>query len=513
VDDSTPKHSESDIEEVTSNQRLARNSGFLLIGKILPLVAAVFAIPWIIEAIGEARFGILAIGWLIMGYASMLDLGLGSAMVKSIADSRGRGEAKQETPVLFGTAFLLIVGLGTAGGLLLFLLSPWLVHSVLTITPDLQQEAQYAFYAMSLAIPISLAESGTRGLLEAHQKFGRLTPVHAIAGLLSYLGLAVLVQYVVQIQWLILFLVGVKFTAFLTYLLMGQLMLPGLVGSVGFRMQHVSSMMQFGGWMTAHNLLTRSIEALDRLLIGSYKGMKSVAYYATPLEIIVKMNVLPGAMASVLFPAFASEHQKNQGQNQSLTLLPLKILQVVLVPVGIILILWGEQLLQWWISPEFAASSGWVIGLLSFGIVFNAMAHIPGTMLQGIGRPDITAKLHMVELPLYLLFMWLIIEPFGIEGVAGLRSLRVLINCLMLMVLANVLFDAGINLFRVLIPPLIMLAISFLVAQVALPSLMLVLVSVVLLGIWLATSWMYVLSSGERTWVRKNIVLKNKRHN
>jgi O-antigen/teichoic acid export membrane protein len=55
---------------------------------------------------------------------------------------------------------------------------------------------------------------------------------------------------------------------------------------------------------------------------------------------------------------------------------------------------------------------------LSVGVLFNSLAQIPFVLLQGAGRPDITAKIHLLELPFYLLALWLLISEMGINGAA-----------------------------------------------------------------------------------------------
>jgi O-antigen/teichoic acid export membrane protein len=58
-------------------------------------------------------------------------------------------------------------------------------------------------------------------------------------------------------------------------------------------------------------------------------------------------------------------------------------------------------------------------------------------MLQGAGRPDLTAKLHLIELPCYLLALWLLIRTLGIEGAAIAWSARAVFDALALFVMAR----------------------------------------------------------------------------
>ncbi|NOY58371.1 MAG: hypothetical protein GXO75_05495, partial [Calditrichaeota bacterium] len=54
-------------------------------------------------------------------------------------------------------------------------------------------------------------------------------------------------------------------------------------------------------------------------------------------------------------------------------------------------------------------------------------------MVQAVGRPDLTAKLHLIEAPFYLLVLWLLVGKFGIQGAAIAWSLRVFVDTIALL--------------------------------------------------------------------------------
>ena len=65
--------------------------------------------------------------------------------------------------------------------------------------------------------------------------------------------------------------------------------------------------------------------------------------------------------------------------------------------------------LRLWLGPEFAQHSFRVLQWLAVGVFINSLAQVPFSLLQGVGRPDITATLHLIELPLYLGVLWWLI--------------------------------------------------------------------------------------------------------
>ena len=69
--------------------RLVRNSVFNFLGLGIPFVAAVISIPLLIRVLGTERFGILTLAWIVIGYFSLFDLGLGRALTQVVAERIG----------------------------------------------------------------------------------------------------------------------------------------------------------------------------------------------------------------------------------------------------------------------------------------------------------------------------------------------------------------------------------------------------------------------------------------
>lgn len=71
---------------LTSGRLLARNTLWNLAAQILPMAVALFAIPILIRGIGVPRFGVLSLAWIVIGYFSLFDFGMGRALTKLVAE-------------------------------------------------------------------------------------------------------------------------------------------------------------------------------------------------------------------------------------------------------------------------------------------------------------------------------------------------------------------------------------------------------------------------------------------
>jgi O-antigen/teichoic acid export membrane protein len=161
-------------------------------------------------------------------------------------------------------------------------------------------------------------------------------------------------------------------------------------------------------------------------------SISAVAYYATPSEAITRLLIVPLAIVGVLFPAFSSGFVQDKSRTRLLFVRGVKYSFLAVFPFLLVVIVFAREGLTLWVGAEFAQHSAVVLQWLAIGVFFNGIAQIPFALVQGIGRPDITGKLHLVELPVYAIFLWLLVRTHGIEGAAMAWTARVLLDAIIL---------------------------------------------------------------------------------
>src|SRR5262249_30536138 len=108
-----------------------------------------------------------------------------------------------------------------------------------------------------------------------------------------------------------------------------------------------------------------------------------------------------------------------------------------LFPLVLVLSAFPAELLRAWVGPEFASHGAVVLRWLALGVTINALAHVPFTLLQAVGRSHVTARLHLVETPLYAFGAWWAIRAGGVEGAAIAWTARIALDAAALFVLAR----------------------------------------------------------------------------
>jgi O-antigen/teichoic acid export membrane protein len=423
-------------DPLLSTKQLSKNILWSFLGTGLPLLVAIFAIPLLIEQLGALRFGVLSIAWMVVGYFSLFDLGLGRALTQLVAESIGKGDERQ-IPALVWAATGLMIGLGAVGALFVSAVSRWLVDSKLEIPADLAPETLTSFYLLAASIPIVIVTTALRGILEARQRFGLVNAVRVPLGMMTYLGPLAALAYSNTLPAMVLMLVLARALSCAAYLAICLKLYPDLARRQPLRPDLMRRLLSFGGWMTMSNIAAPLLLYLGRLLIALLISAQAVAYFSAPYDVVINLLIVPGVLVSVFFPSFAELFRRNRKAVGSLYRKGMTLNLVAILPLAAATYFFAEVGLAWWINEEFSTNGYRVAQFLAIGVFINSFGHLSQALVQAYGRPDLTAKLHVAELVLYVPYLWFLVERYGIEGAALAWVIRVAISTVVLWAMAS----------------------------------------------------------------------------
>ena len=162
----------------------------------------------------------------------------------------------------------------------------------------------------------------------------------------------------------------------------------------------------------------------DRVMIASMLSMAAVAYYATPFDIVYRLAIIPNAIVGALFPAFSALDKSDRDAARRLFWRGSKATFLILFTLVLPIVILAEDLLTLWLGSSFALESTVVLQLIAMAILINGTARVGTAFIQGSGRPDVSARLLLLQLPLYLALLWLLLGHLGLAGAAIAWLLR-----------------------------------------------------------------------------------------
>jgi len=430
------------IPHLLSRRALVRNSAWNLLGLAIPLVAGLVTIPIIINGYGVERFGLLTLAWAMIGYFSLFDLGIGRALTQLVAQRLGSAKVA-DIPKLVWTGLLLMLGLGLVAALLVIAVTPWLITSALNIPKALQGEARLTFIVLAFALPAVILSAGFTGLLTALQRFDILNLLRVPLGIFMFVAPVLVLPFSQSLAAATAALAGTRILFLGMHVWICLRVMPELRAEMAIDYGQVRSLFSFGGWMTVTNVIAPFMVYMDRFIIAALLSTAAVAFYVTPYEVVTRLWIIVAALVTSLFPAFSTAKEVSRDQVRRLFSLATRMLYLSLTPVVLAIIVFAEEGLQAWLGADFAKNSVGVLIWLAMGVYLNSFAQIPFSLIQGLGRPDLTAKLHLVELPLYTLLLVGLLNWYGIVGAAMAWVARAALDGMALLVVAHRLMKGG----------------------------------------------------------------------
>ena len=416
---------------IPSGRKIAGYTGWNLFGLCAPMLAAFFAFPPLLRGLGEERFGVLSLVWLLVGYLNLLDLGMGRAMTKLTAEAIGLGR-RGDVPRIFWTGLWLMAALGLAGGLVLAGLSDWLATRRLAIPLPLQGEVRAAFLVVSAALPCTIAVTGLIGMLETNQNFRLINLVRIPVGMGTFLAPLAVLAFTRSLVWVVAALIAVRLAELAVYFAACLLLVPGLRARMRPDRAMVRPLLTFGGWLTVSNVTMPIMLQVDRFIVGAEKTLANVAHYSVASELVVKMLILPRAWVSALFPPLTMRLAGRSAEADRLFARAVEGLALAMGPAVLGIYVLAPEFLSWWVGPEVGMAAAPILRILAAGIYVYSLAYLAFSLLQGAGRPDLAARWHLLELVPFVLAAAWATRRWGIAGMAWVWSARCLVEALVL---------------------------------------------------------------------------------
>lgn len=487
-----------------SGRLLLKNTSLSFLGQALPILVAIVSIPQLIHRLGNDRFGVLMLAWMFLGYFNLFDFGLSRALTKSIAEKIDT-DAEGEIPVQFWTVSISTALFGICGSLLMVAVSKWLAFDILKVPEGLEAETTNAFYVIAFALPFVITTACFRGVLEATQNFRIINRLQIPLGVLFYISPLLLSYFSISLPVVISALVVARAVGWLFYLIYALRHLPGK-HEFKTNWTHLPALLKFGGWVTVANIPMPIIGYADRFIVGMLMSMTAVTYYSTPYEIVNKVTVIPAALLSVIFPAFASQLTTRPERTPLTYLRANKLLFIILFPVLITFVLMAPEGLSLWAGPDLSIHSFRILQILALAVFMNCFGVTPSALLDAMGLPKITAISHLIQLPIYIGALLVVIPRYGLEGAALIWVARNTIDTGTLYLFASRALpqirvkNAEILLAMVPFAAIVAMAILF-----EPPLSVRVSVLVALALIFFPLVWLFVLSAADRKWVNRTL--------
>lgn len=355
-------------------RRIILTGGSAAIVKIFSVIINLITIPLTVNYLGAERYGLWMTISSILALMSFADLGLGNGLLNAISRANGKGSIV-EARIAVSSTFFMLLGIS-----ILLLLTFITVYSFISwdrvfnvVTPIAIAESGPTMMVLIFSFLINMPLGVIQRIQNGYQE-GYKNQIWLIAGsLLSFFGLLISIYFEAGLPWLVLsFSCGQIISTIANGLYMFSRKRKEIAPKFSFFEFNVSKkLIKMGLVFFTLGLFTLIGNSSDNIILAHTLGAKSVAGYEIVKKIFM-VSMLTQFVIEPLWPAFGEAIEKGDYSwaKKTLTkalLYSLCISSIITLP----LMLFGRQIISFWLGEEFIPSWSLLIGFYFFTFLAN----------------------------------------------------------------------------------------------------------------------------------------------
>jgi len=422
-------------------------------------IITLLAMPFIIHSLGVEIYALYALIGVIIGYFGILDLGLGAATIKYIAQYLA---AKDEVNIrkIFWSCLLAYFLLGLLGAALITGFAHIFVSRFLKVSPPLKELSMLVLKISAFGFFISMLLGVTSHVMKALGRFDILNRTGIMLCTAQIAATVTLLKCGFSLEAIVVSGIAVQIAGIFIYWGHVKRLLPFIVKPAG-DIATIRYLLKFGGMVAVSNVIVPILMNIEKIFLTIFRPMSALTYYSVPYSIVSRLAVIPSAVSSVLFPTFSYFGNIDAGEiNKNLHYRSALYIFFCYASFMAFFVIFGRPFFAVWLGSDFAEKSTGILTILLAAGLINVIAWPSLSFLQGTGKPYMPAAFNLIEAVIYIPAAWMLVRKFGIYGAAFAWLIRVIFDTLCLHIAASILLKERIlawygRLFYRGLPPLL----------------------------------------------------------
>lgn len=381
------------------------------------LVIGLFMLPFNVAHLGQAAYGVWVLAASVTVYFSMLDMGYGAAQEKFAAHYRAKGDAEALNEIA-STMFSVFTVVGLATYLVAIVLALNL-ENIFRLTPAQAAIGRNVLLIISAYVALGFPFSVFGGIVNGFQR----TYLNGIVAFVTAITVAVVNIVVLRSGYGLFELVAatttVRILSYFAYALNAYRVFPALrIRLRSFRWVRLREVTGFSVFILLIDLANKLNYSTDTIVIGAFLSASAVAVWAVAQRLIEIVQRITNQLNGVLFPVIVDSSTIQQTERlQKILLQGTRLSLAMVVPLATGLALLARHVVIKWVGPDFAGSVP-IIYVLSIAVAIRVGNATSTTILKGSGKHRLLATANIVMAISNLLLSLLLVQWYGLVGVA-----------------------------------------------------------------------------------------------
>jgi O-antigen/teichoic acid export membrane protein len=400
------------------SRRASKNALFGLAAFAYSAVLALIITPLLVHGLGPTYYGIFALSSAAIGFVGMLDLGMGTTLVRFISTSHGRGDIEESRRLVQASAFFYSI-VGIIGFFVMLAVALLFAGRLFDLHGTQLGVARFALIVSGAAFAVDTVAGTFDTIPLALQRNGVAATVRFVFNTVGGATAAGVMVAGLGLRWLVGAYAFLDVLGFVTALFVGKWILAGVSFRPRWDAERIRRLMTFSGWVFLANISAFVIFQFDRLTLGALASVSDVTYYAVPASMASYLYAATTSLAGIVIPATGDLIAR--GELLAVERLYRRASRLCLLFVASLAIpalVFAHPLLELWLGKAFATRSSLTLEVLILTFVLFSTTVVPYNVLVAGGFPRIVGVLNLCIAVVNVVFIFVLIPPYGATGAA-----------------------------------------------------------------------------------------------
>ncbi len=401
-----------------STTQIRKNSTANIIGVAGLIIISFLLSPFLVQTLGDTKYGIWTIAVSFTGYMGLMDFGLSSAVIKYVSEYKGIGDQKKINSIISTSMVLFCMASGA-----IILLSPFmadLIVNLINIDPSLSSLVHLLIIIVSFDIGIVVVGGLYRGIFGGLQQYEIINYVQIISATYK----AVMFYLFLTNGFELISMGYISITANLLSILIFYIILKKTHPAVRFELKLVnkssrSKIIRYSKHTFVGMVANQIIFYSDAFVIGYFMSAAAVTYYSIPWALSEYTKKISMAISQTYAPAISEkEATGNFDHIRTLYTSGVKYMIIIsnLLSVGVMVL--GGAFIAIWMGPKYRELCEQVLIILLINQYVMGPQLVSSAVLKGLAKQKKYSYASILVSIINLFLSILLVQKWGIVGVA-----------------------------------------------------------------------------------------------
>lgn len=395
--------------------QLIKNSVFNIIGWVINILIGIITVPIFINKLNPELYGVLVLLLSLLGYYGLMDLGLGQAVIKFVAEYEAKKDFSSIYKYIFTATFFNII-LGIIGTFVLIYFSENLLI-LLNVPSKYIPMSLIAVRVFSVGFFFSLLSTTFSSVFQGFQQYKITTLINMIINILIYLVSILGLYYGGGLIFLSIVFSFSYFLSFFIYFILLLTKHPTILKKIEFNYNALKKLFSFSVFYFMSKILNTFSNYFIQFLISFILNPLAVTYYSVPRKLVTSFSAFVGSGSAVLFPKVSELSSRNKNEEIiKLYYQSCKLISILSFPIFFMFLLFSKEILTIWIGNELAKKTYIIMSLMSLQTLIGVLTIVPNNYLLGLGETKIQGYFSLITTISLVIFMPLLTYFLHVEG-------------------------------------------------------------------------------------------------